>query len=278
MIVSFVKMSGAGNDMILIDHRDGGLRGREEQLARAACDRREGIGADGLILVESDAELDFAVRFFNPDGGEYDLCGNGARCLPLFAKELGLPGPAFRFRSGSGTHEARLLDAGSARIRLPAVREVRLDVPVRLDDRDVTLDWGDIGVPHAAYWVEDVTAVPIARWGPILRHAPAFGPGGTNVNFVERVGPGRLRIRTFERGVEGETLACGSGSTVVATIARARGFARDRVELHVASGATLVVHWGSETESVPWLEGPVRRVFEGRFELGELLGGGGPAR
>lgn len=270
MNVPFVKMSGAGNDMILIDHRDPFLRGRESDFVRAACERREGIGADGLILLESDDRFDFSVRFFNPDGGEYDLCGNGARCLPLFARELGWPGPEFRFRSRSGTHEAMMIDAGTARIRLPPVRDIRLDVPVDLDGRRVTMDWGDIGVPHGAYWVDDVSLVPIDRWGPELRRHEAFGAGGTNVSFVERVGDGHLRIRTFERGVEGETLACGSGSTVVATIARRRGFSGNRVRLDVRSGATLVVHLAEEETGDPWLEGPVRRCFSGVFDLASV--------
>jgi diaminopimelate epimerase len=141
MNVPFVKMSGAGNDMILVDHRAPFLNGSESAFARAACERREGIGADGLILVETDVSLDFSVRFFNPDGGEYDLCGNGARCLPLYVRELGLPGPEYRFRSRSGTHDAAMIDESTDRIRLPEVREIRLDVPVELDGRPVTMDW-----------------------------------------------------------------------------------------------------------------------------------------
>jgi diaminopimelate epimerase len=275
MNVPFVKMSGAGNDMILVDHRAPFLNGSESAFARAACERREGIGADGLILVETDVSLDFSVRFFNPDGGEYDLCGNGARCLPLYVRELGLPGPEYRFRSRSGTHDAAMIDESTGRIRLPEVREIRLDVPVELDGRPVTMDWGDIGVPHAAYWTSDVPSVPIDVWGPQLRHHAAFGPGGTNVSFVERLGDDHLRLRTFERGVEGETLACGSGSTVVATLARRRGLVGNRVHLDVASGATLRVLL--QDDGPPWLEGPVRRCFSGLFAWGDAPPQGVPA-
>jgi diaminopimelate epimerase len=267
--VSFVKMSGAGNDMILVDHRQAFLRGLEASFARAACDRRDGIGADGVILLERDPDHDFFVRFFNPDGGEYELCGNGARCVPRFAHEIGFEGEVLRFRTLSGVHEARELGPGRGRVTLAVVREIRLDISVDLDGAPCTMDWGDIGgVPHGVMWVDDVDGVPIARWGAWLRAHAAFAPHGTNVSFAEVRGPGRIRIRTFERGVEGETLACGSGSAVCATIARERGHAQDRVVMEVRSGETLGIELPPRgTPRAPALEGPVRRVFEGVFEL-----------
>lgn len=278
MTVRFVKMSGAGNDLVLVDHRAGFLRGREERFARAACDRRRGIGGDGLILVEDDEDLDFSVRFFNPDGGEYGLCGNGARCLPLFAEEIGLSGPVYRFRSEAGRYRAGRLDERSAWVELNPVRAVRLDVEVDLTGRPALMDWGDIGVPHGAFWTTGVADVPVAAWGAHLRRHPAFGPEGTNVSFVEKVGPDRLRIRTFERGVEGETLACGSGSAVVATIAREKALVGDRVELEVRSGDVLTVHLPAARGEGPRLEGPVSRPFAGELELETFLGPGGPVR
>jgi diaminopimelate epimerase len=272
MTVRFVKMSGAGNDLVLVDHREGFLRGREELFARVACDRRRGIGADGVILVEDDDELDFAVRFFNPDGGEYGLCGNGARCIPRFAAEIGFRGPEYRFRSPAGVHRAARIDARSAWVELNPVREIRLDVEVDLEGSPARMDWGDIGVPHGAFWTPNVAAAPVATWGAHLRSHPAFGPQGTNVSFVEKVGEDRLRIRTFERGVEGETLACGSGSAVVATIARARGLTGDRVELEVRSGDVLAVQLAPDGGG-PRLEGPVARTFSGEIELPAFLEG-----
>jgi len=265
MNVQFVKMSGAGNDMILVDHRDGAFSGREGVLARVACHRRFGVGADGLILLENDPAVAFRVRFFNPDGGEYSLCGNGARCIPFYAAELGIPGPVYRFRSNSGDHEGQVISDRRASVVLPPVRSLRLDIPAEVDGRPVTLDQGDIGVPHAALWVEDSAAVPIARWGPALRSHPAFGPEGTNVSFVQRLAPGRLRIRTFERGVEDETWACGSGSAVIATLARERGWAGDQVDLEVRGGH-LTLRLG-ETGTPPVLEGPVHRICDGQLRF-----------
>jgi len=277
-MLRFVKMSGAGNDFVLLDHREGFLRGREEAFARAACERRRGIGADGLILVEGDPQLDFAVRFFNPDGGEYALCGNGVRCIPFFAAEIGLPGPEYCFRSDAGEHRAARIDETSAWAELNPVREIRLDVPVDLEGREARMDWGDIGVPHGAFWTEGVADAPVAEWGAHLRRHPAFGAEGTNVSFVERVGKDRLRIRTFERGVEGETLACGSGSAVVATLARARGLVGNRVDLEVRSGEILTVRLPAGGRVGPRLEGPVTRVFAGEVELATLLPEGAAIR
>jgi diaminopimelate epimerase len=273
MNVRFVKMVGAGNDMILIDHREGFLRSVEREFVRAACDRRHGVGADAVVLLENDATFDFSVRFFNPDGGEYALCGNGARCVPAFAEEIGLKGPSFTFRSSSGVHRGEILSPTRARIALAPVRRIRLDVPILLHEIPArAMDWGDIGVPHACVWVEDVAGVPISEWGPRLRRHPAFAPEGTNVSFVERL-PSSLKIRTFERGVEGETLACGSGSAVVATIARARGFTGDEVRLIPASGEELTILLPREEGDAPLLEGPVRRAFDGVLDLETLLQG-----
>lgn len=273
MKIPFVKMSGAGNDMILVDHRGGLLRSLESAFAAAACDRRFGIGADGVILLEKDSEEPFAIRFFNPDGGEYGLCGNGARCVPVFAAEIGFEGPTYRFRSRSGVHEATIVREGTVRVRLAPVGGLRLDIPVDLDGRPVTVDQGSISDPHAALWVDDVAGAPVAAWGPWLRSHPAFGPGGTNISFVRVSGPDRLEIRTFERGVEGETLACGSGSAVVSAIAHARGKVGRTVSVHVRSGDILTVHLPPGKGGVPELEGPVVRPFAGHADLECLLAG-----
>lgn len=266
MRIPFVKMSGAGNDMILVDHRDRALAGRETELAREVCDRRFGVGADGLILLEPDDETDFRIRFFNPDGGEYGLCGNGARCVPHFAAELGLGGGRVTFRSDSGRHVGEITGPASARVELPPVRELRLDLAAEVDGRPVGLDWGDIGVPHAVHWVADSEAVPVAVWGPVLRRAPVFGAEGANVSFVEVRGSRKLRMRTFERGVEGETWACASGAAVAATLAARRGHGEGAFTVDVRGGR-LVLTVPPEAGGVILLEGPVRRCCEGIFDL-----------
>lgn len=271
MSVPFVKMSGAGNDMILVDHREEALRGREAEFARFVCHRRLGVGADALILLEASGEADFSIRFFNPDGSEYGLCGNGARCVPRFAHELGFAGPDYEFVSKSGRHRGRVLGPDSACVDLPPVRSTRLDIPVELEGESRTVDFGDIGVPHAVLWVPSAADAPVERWGPLLRHAGAFTPEGTNISFAERVTPGRLKLRTFERGVEGETWACGSGSAVVATIARERGWIEDSVEMQVRSGEVLRLRVG-KPGTPPVLEGAVTRICAGTADFPAPVG------
>jgi len=270
MKIPFVKMSGAGNDMILVDHRARFLAGKENAFARGACDRRRGVGADGVILLEESGEADFHVRFFNPDGGEYGLCGNGARCVPFFAAELGFAGPVYRFSSASGTLEGRVTGEGRAGVQLAPVGDVRLGIQAEVEGRPVVLDYGAISDPHAVLWVDDVPGTPVDRWGAALRRSPAFGPAGTNVSFARVVAPDRLEIRTFERGVEGETLACGSGSTVVATLARAREQVERVVRVAVRSGDELTVHLPEHRDGIPVLEGPVTRPFQGVLDVGVL--------
>ncbi|MBZ0269344.1 diaminopimelate epimerase [bacterium] len=266
MRIPFVKMSGAGNDMILVDHRDRVLAGREGEFARQACDRRFGIGADGVILLEPDDETDFLVRFFNPDGGEYGLCGNGARCMPHFAAELGLAPDRVTFRSDSGRHVGEILGPDTARVELPPVRELRQDLEAELEGRPVLLDWGDIGVPHAVHWVADTESVPVDTWGAILRRAPVFGAEGSNVSFVEVRGDGKLRMRTFERGVEGETWACASGAAVAASLAALRGHGKGAITVDVRGGRLVLTVPGSPGSAI-LLEGPVHRCCEGVFDL-----------
>ena len=265
MNVRFVKYSGAGNDLLFVDHRDGAFHGREAELARTGCDRRFGVGADGLLLLEDEANADFRVRFFNPDGGEYSLCGNGARCVPHFARELGMSGTRFEFVTASGRHLAEHVSDEAGRIRLEGVRSVRRDVEVVLEGRTVSMGWGDIGVPHAALRVPDVAAVPVDRWGPLLRDAAAFAPEGTNVSFVQVLAPDRLKVRTFERGV-GETWACGSGSAVVATLLREPGPGERTLRIDVRGGRLRLTV--PETPGGPIvLEGPVHRCCEGVVAL-----------
>jgi diaminopimelate epimerase len=264
--IPFVKMSGAGNDMILVDHRDRALAGREAEFAREACNRRFGVGADGVILLEADETTDFFIRFFNPDGGEYALCGNGARCVPHFAAALGHSGERVIFRSDSGRHVGVVTGPTSARVELPPVRELRLDLPAELDGRPVLLDWGDIGVPHAIHWVADSEAVPVEAWGPVLRRAPVFGSAGSNVSFVEVRGKGKLRMRTFERGVEGETWACASGAAVAVSLAARRGHGEGSFTVDVRGGR-LILTVPPRPGGVILLEGPVRRCCEGVFDL-----------
>lgn len=222
MTIPFVKMHGAANDFVVIDHRRPFLPAGDAlaALVQRLCDRRRGVGADGVLLMEAHPSLHFTMRYLNRDGRPADFCGNGARCLARRALDLGLGAHgAVRFQSDAGVQEAReapggrgieLLFAAGARVGEP------WPVAVAIPGDEIHGVRVDTGVPHLVVQVEKVEEVPLAAWGPALRHHPRFEPDGTNVDFVARLDPARVAMRTYERGVEAETLACGSGAMAVA--------------------------------------------------------------
>jgi len=266
--VPFVKMHGAANDFVVIDHRLGLLRGPLEPLIVRLCDRRRGVGADGVLLLERDPELDFAMRYFNADGRPAEYCGNGARCLAALALDLGLGRAGeVRFRTAVGPQRARR-DPGGRGIRLGFGRVARGGETQRVEaaGREFTGRLLKPGVPHFVTAVERVEWVPVAEWGAALRHHPSFGAEGANVDFVARLGPGRLAMRTYERGVEAETLACGSGAIASALGSAAEG-ERSPVRVVTAGGDELEVEFrealdGFEDVS---LTGPAEVAFAGEW-------------
>lgn len=242
MKIPFVKMHGAANDFVVVDHREPFLPEPLEALTRRLCDRRRGIGADGVLLVEHDPELDFAMRIFNADGGPAEFCGNGARCVARRAFELGLgrsgrvqfrtpAGPLLATQGGDG----RTIDLSFGRVARPGT-----PFPIEAAGRTFAGRLILVGVPHFVTAVERVEWTPLGDWGPALRHHPRFAPAGTNVDFVARLGPGRVALRTYERGVEGETLACGSGAMAAALAAVADG-ERSPIVVMTAGGDELMV-------------------------------------
>lgn len=263
--LSFAKYQGAGNDFILIDARQDAPHLTRERVARL-CDRRFGIGADGLMTLERDpARSDFYMRYYNSDGGESTMCGNGGRCIALFAEHLGVGGAVKRFNSSDGFHEAELLPGGAVRLRMIDVAEVR------------TLEKGTAwfvftGSPHYVERVDDVMAVDVAARGAEVRHRAEYEAiGGVNANFVEVRGPGLLRVRTFERGVEAETLACGTGVTAAALAVHA-ALQPECADFTVeAMGGRLGVKFAAKPDNGGWgevfLTGPAARVFTGETEL-----------
>ena len=268
----FVKMSGAGNDFVVADNRDGSIAEEDKAaLARKACRRKLGIGADGLILVERDGQrdADYVMRYFNADGSEGELCGNGTRCAAVFAREIGAGGTSQRIATPAGVLRTDILSgsAAAATVRVAMakpspIRRLRLsDVP----GGDAELFALEVGVPHAIEVVPDVGAVDVDRRGSAIRRHSVF-PAGANANFIALdEGSGEIRLRTFERGVEAECLACGTGATAAATVAdRFFGWPA-AVPVRVASGDLIHI---DGTGDAPLMEGPVTRVFEGAFGLG----------
>lgn len=251
--VPFWKLSGAGNDFVLLAGLPRGRSGAA--LARALCDRRGGIGADGLLVLSrrrGSARLDY----WNADGSPA-FCGNGARCGALWAASRGwAKGRTFPLHSNRGRLDVRLTGEGRAEISMPRPSKLRLAMKVA----GYVVHYVDTGVPHAVVFISK--NVDVNRLGRLLRFHPAFGKAGANVNFVS-ASKGRLRVLTYERGVEGETLACGTGVVAAAVVANALGYAGTAVPVEVRSGDVLNVTLANR----PRLEGPGRLVFTGEVVL-----------
>ncbi|MGV8075163.1 MAG: diaminopimelate epimerase [Syntrophobacteraceae bacterium] len=270
--IRFVKMTGSGNDFILIDNRELQIDpSRYLDLVRLACRRRQSVGSDGLILIENDEEVDFRWRFFNADGSEAEMCGNGARCAARFAYLKGIMhGNKTAFRTLAGIIEAEIRGE-KVKIRVPDPQCLMLGLSLQAEERLFAVDFINTGVPHAICFLENEGTLEredVFRWGQVLRRHPFFQPAGTNVNFVVLLNDRRLSIRTYERGVEDETLACGTGSIASALIAAAGNLAFSPVEVLTRSGETLTVYFeqsrnrGEAEFTEVYLEGDAKVVYE----------------
>jgi diaminopimelate epimerase len=267
MRIKFTKMTGAGNDFILLGPAFAGLRERAPEIARRLCPRRTAAGADGLIMVDDTGETLF-MHYFNSDGSEADFCGNGARCFVRYCIEKEIGSGALEFDTRSGRHAGELTPEG-VRVSMEAPRLVGdAMLEVSGDTRLVTL--AEAGVPHAVVITEDVAGADVEGLGREIRMHPHFAPDGANADFVGTGGRDGFPIRTYERGVERETLACGSGCVAAALVLRAKNIAGSRSAFRVASGDLLSVELprkGEEGEA--WLTGPAAIVYEAETDLKE---------
>jgi diaminopimelate epimerase len=250
--IRFTKMHGAGNDFVVIDNRDAAWTPSAEAVARLCC-RRFGIGADGLLLLETDSRDAFSMRYFNADGGEAEMCGNGARCIARFAHRVGAAGRGMVFRSKAGRHWAEV-EGERVRVGLTEPRGIREGVRAEAEGRAFEGIALDTGVPHFVVFVEDLERFDVDRFGRALRWHDAFAPAGVNVDFVRVTGESSIAVRTYERGVEGETLACGTGVTASAIAAHLARAVAPPVRVLTAGGVELGVAWkamrsSSTTES-----------------------------
>jgi diaminopimelate epimerase len=268
MTLEFTKMNGAGNDFVMIDNRDGTHSLSRYQIARL-CDRHRGIGADGLIAVEGTPELP-RMRYYNADGGEAEMCGNGARCFSRFAARLlGLASGNLSFKTEAGILSAELLPDERVRVRMSEPHSLQLAHSLRVADQDLEVHSLNTGVPHAVTFVSNIEETPVFELGRALRLHQRFAPAGTNANFVQILAPGSLAIRTYERGVEDETLACGTGVVASALIHHHLTKANSPIAVRVKGGDTLEVGFelrnGHPSEVT--LAGPADFVFAGSVAL-----------
>ncbi len=269
MNLSFTKMNGAGNDFVMLDNRDRSLNLTGEQIA-FLCDRHRGVGADGVLAVEPAEEgADFRMRYYNADGGEAEMCGNGARCFGRFASQLlPSPHPEVRFETQAGPITARFV-GDNVRIQMSDPHSYRPPTPLSLNDRQVEVHFLNTGVPHAVIFVDDLPSVNVLADGAALRHHSAFAPKGTNANFAQALSEKEIAIRTYERGVEGETLACGTGVCAVAILYHLKTGASSPISVRVLGGETLEVSFEKEGEQFRdvTLTGPADFVFEGSISI-----------
>lgn len=268
MLLKFTKMNGAGNDFILLDNRAGNIHLGGEQITRL-CDRHRGVGADGVMLLvpSRTGEADWAWDFYNSDGSAGEMCGNGARCFARFVQKVtGVP-VGFRFETGAGIISASF-EGTRVTVNLTQPKDLRLSETVTLSIGPQTIHSLNTGVPHAVLYVPNADKAMVTQLGPEVRHHAHFSPRGTNVNFVQVLGPNHIRVRTFERGVEGETLACGTGVCAAAMVsARVHNFSSP-VKVEVQGGDTLEVSFADNGgfDDVR-LSGPADFVFEGKIEI-----------
>lgn len=267
-MLRFTKMNGAGNDFILIDNRAGDIRLDRGQIARL-CDRHRGIGADGVLLLEKPSNhADFRMRYFNADGGEAEMCGNGARCFARFANKIAGAQKKISFETPAGVIAAELV-ADLVTLQMTKPTDLRVNVKLPVTDDNKTVYFINSGVPHVVIPVARIDDVDVRREGSAIRYHNTFSPNGTNVNFIEKRGPTKIAVRTYERGVEDETLACGTGvvasALIFAIIEKANGpitvIARGGDELQVGFEKSDN-HFRNVT-----LTGPAEFVFEGTIEI-----------
>lgn len=264
-LLHFQKMNGAGNDFVMLDNLDGSLALSDVQIARL-CDRHRGVGADGLLLVEKAANgADFRMRYYNADGREAEMCGNGARCFARFVDKIARTADGkIAFETQAGVISATLRgDQVSLAMSQPGPFADGAELEAA--GQDLTVYSINTGVPHAVVLVDDLDGTDVHKLGAALRHHHHFQPRGTNVNFARQLGPQDLAIRTYERGVEAETLACGTGVVASALTLAALTGAESPVRVLVKGGDTLSVDYlrSGEAFSHVVLTGPADFVFEG---------------
>ncbi len=263
--IVFTKASGAGNDFIIIDNMSRALQTDKSILARKLCSRFFGVGGDGLLLLEPSSTAQFTMEYYNSDGSYGGMCGNGGRCVARYAFLHSLAPQRMSFEALDFIYKAEV--AGERVIlTMKDPDNVREMSNIRVDDESYHAFFVNTGSPHVVVFVDDLTVVPVEQVGRMIRHDPLFSSGGTNVNFVQLIDSNSVRIRTYERGVESETLACGTGSVAAAVISHSVKGMKLPINVLTQGGEYLKVHGTTDGSALrsPKLEGSAHMLFTGR--------------
>jgi diaminopimelate epimerase len=273
--VPFAKMSGAGNDFIVIDHRHSLIPLQDQaEFVRAVCRRMFSAGADGLILIENSEKADFSWRFYNGDGSVAEMCGNGARCAARFAYARGIADKKMSFETLAGIIEAEVLEDDDVSLLMTAPCDYKRGLSVELDGKQAEISFMNSGVPHVVMFVEEGVEIPVKEWGYTIRFHDQFQPAGTNVNFVQALGDGTIQVRTYERGVEDETMACGTGAVASAIFATEKGITSSPVRITTSGGEHLTIVFDMQEDGTAenvYLQGPARIIYIGQLTAEALL-------
>jgi len=265
--ITFIKMSGSGNDFIIVDNREKVVKDDYlPDFINRICRRKMSVGADGFILIEPSDKADFKWRFFNSDGSKAEMCGNGARCAARFAYVNGIAGQNLSFETEAGVVIGQVKD-NRAKVKMPDPVELRLDFSIELKNGPVKVCSVNTGVPHVVVMNESIEDINVFDFGREIRLHEAFAPAGTNVNFICQQEQGHLAIRTYERGVENETLACGTGSIAAALITSCKANWQSPITLLTRSGESLSIYFkkdGSVFNDI-YLEGDARIIYSAQL-------------
>ena len=259
-------MHGAANDFILVDDRAQTFPAQDRNWIARISARRTGVGCEGVLLIQPSAKANFRMRFFNPDGGEADMCGNGARCIARLAHEIGAAPASMSIETPAGIVRADVR-GNEVLLHMTEPKDWRMSRTLTIDNQPLACSFVNTGVPHAVVSVENLDAIDVQKMGSRIRYHADFAPAGTNANFIQVTGPDSLRVRTYERGVEGETLACGTGMTACGLIAGKLGLVRAPVKITPASGDLLQVNYELTADGARnvTLLGPAVHVFRGEL-------------
>ena len=264
-IIKFTKMCATGNDFVVVDNRDNVIQDTRS-FSKHVCERRFEIGADGVLLLENSEKADFKMRIINADSSEAEMCGNGARCIARFAQQLKLVSKRTRFETIAGIIEAEAT-SNNIRLKMSNPCNIKFNIQLEVNGQEQIVHYIDTGVPHAILYFDNIENVDVMTIGSLIRYHKHFSPRGTNVDFVSINNKDSLNMRTYERGVEGETYACGTGAVASAAISYALGKLNSMpISIKVKGGRLKVnLHYNKEIFSDVFLEGDAQIIYKGEL-------------